>query len=284
MSVERTSQMKTDTYVELLDHGSIALVETWGSDERIIEAARMSTQKGFEGWGPKGWKCDTKNRIPMSDCTWEYGETGVNDNFIECPRCKGPVVRTPGDEKLLAFLWKNNHATPFEMAGAIVEVQAPIFVFREWHRHRTQSYNEMSARYAPLPDVNYIPSIERLMLGGDGKNKQAGTVKDAAVLTEENAQRFREHLDYIYGVAQGYYKEALEMGVPKELARVHLPVARYSKMRASANLRNWLSFLTLRQAPQAQFEIRQYANALHAILAAKFPRTLALFDEGKQRC
>ena len=83
--------------ISLLDHGSIELIETWGSDERIVESARMSTQKGFLGWGPK-----------------EDGK--------------------PGDEKLLRFLWEHSHATPFEMAGAIFEVQAPIFVFREWHR------------------------------------------------------------------------------------------------------------------------------------------------------
>ena len=108
--------------VELLDHGYLSLVETWGSDERIVEAARMSTGKGFLGWG---------------------------------------TADAPGDEKLLKFLSDNAHATPFEMAGLIVEVQAPIMVFREWHRHRTQSYNEMSARYTPLPDVNYLPSVER---------------------------------------------------------------------------------------------------------------------------
>jgi hypothetical protein len=92
----------------------VQAIEGWGRDERIIEAARMSTGKGFQGW-------DT-------------------------------------DAKLLAFLYNNKHATPFEMAGLVIEVKAPIFVFREWHRHRTQSYNEMSARYIPLPDENYVPT------------------------------------------------------------------------------------------------------------------------------
>src|SRR5213595_1562338 len=69
------------------------------------------------------------------------------------------------DEKLLSYLYKNQHATPFEMAGLVIEVKAPIFVFREWHRHRTQSYNEMSARYVPLPDENYKPTVERIVDG-----------------------------------------------------------------------------------------------------------------------
>src|SRR6185369_15364426 len=102
-----------------------------------------------------------------------------------CHGCNSATYSKPGDEKLLRFLWENKHHTPFEMAGAIFEVQAPIFVFREWHRHRTQSYNEMSARYVPLPDVNYIPSVDRLMIGSDGKNRQAGTVAGADALTVE---------------------------------------------------------------------------------------------------
>lgn len=89
----------SETEYKVLDHGYVRLIETWGSDERVIESARMSTQKGFEGWGPK-----------------EDGK--------------------PGDEKLLRYLWENKHSTPFEMAGLTIETSAPIFVFREWHRHR----------------------------------------------------------------------------------------------------------------------------------------------------
>lgn len=230
--------------MKVLDHGFVNLVESYGSDERIIEAARMSTQKGFEGWGPK-----------------EDGK--------------------PGDEKLLGYLWKNNHATPFEMAGAVLEIQAPIFVFREWHRHRTQSYNEMSARYAPLPDLNYVPTIDRMMLGGGHLTKQAGSVDGAEALTELRARELCAELGDAYAAAEATYQHALAAGAPKELARLVLPVGRYSRMRASANLRNWLVFLSLRMTPQAQWEIRQYANAVHDILAPLFPRTIGLFDEGR---
>lgn len=226
--------------IEVLDHGFVRLVETWGSDERIVEAARMSTGKGFLGWG---------------------------------------APDSPGDEKLLRYLWENRHATPFEMAGAVFEVQAPIFVFREWHRHRTQSYNEMSARYAPLPDVNYVPTVERLMAGGGHLTKQAGTVRGAAAITDRTAELHVERLRRSYAAAESLYQDALAAGVPKELARIHLPVGRYSRMRASAVLRNWLAFLTLRMAPSAQWEIRQYASAVHDLLADRFPRALALFDE-----
>lgn len=232
--------------VKVLDHGYVRVVETWGSDARVIEAARMSTGKGFLGWGPT-----------------EEGK--------------------PGDEKLLRFLYENAHSTPFEMGGLVLEIQAPIFAFREWHRHRTQSYAEMSARYTPLPDVNYVPTIERIMMNASATNKQAGTVAGAAVLDEAMAREYQTALKQAYEADEQLYGYALKHGIPKELARVHLPVGRYSRMRASANLRNWLAFLTLRQAPNAQWEIRQYANAVGTFVAEAFPRTWELFAERASR-
>lgn len=519
----------------LLDHGYLRFIEFWGSDERIIEAARMSTDKGFQGWG---------------------------------------TLEKPGDEKLLRYLYEHKHATPFEFAGMVIEVQAPIFVFREWHRHRTQclapdtlvhfdapksrdnrrfvykmriediwkkwqptarasrperqtnpfgprsriqgmklrcldeemrefvhtrivdvirgepkpmirvttasgrsliatrehrvltnvgwlalgdavrdgahlalegvtrgvsmrwevaqpsrpeewkpvpgwestyevsshgrvqrigcdpkrttvgaqgydvvslnrpgeqvtrtvhslvleaflgfgdglearhldgnrannmvdnlrwgtslenardrtgadrqqrlvpvfenivaiadvgelptydltvegpwhnfaadgfvvhnSYNELSARYTPLPDLNYIPTVERLMMGGGHITKQAGTIAGADALTMEVAEEFRQDLADWYKGCELFYQQSLQAGIPKELARVALPVGRYSRMRACANLRNWLAFITLRSDPNAQWEIRQYSNAVGELIKATFPRTWELFAEGKK--
>ncbi|GAC1393233.1 MAG: hypothetical protein NVS3B10_00330 [Polyangiales bacterium] len=267
---------------EVLDHGYVSPVETWGSDERIVEAARMSTQRGFEGWGPI-----VDDEKPCVGCDG----AGVTDDrgfplrgqpFFDTMKCKAcggdKKARKPGDEKLLRFLWTNKHATPFEMAGATIEIQAPIFVFREWHRHRTQSYNEASARYAPLPALDYVPSAERLLAGGGHlTNKQSSGTS----LSADTAAWFRDALAKHHAATQALYEEALARGVAKELARIPLSVGRYSRMRASANLRNWLAFLTLRMAPNAQEEIRVYANAVHALLTEAFPRTLALFDEGR---
>lgn len=247
---------------QVLDHGYVEVVESWGSDERIIEAARMSTGKGFQGWGP----------FHADDCPSHTGPKTKDADPGIAPCCAPKA----GDEKLLAYLWTNKHHTPFEMAGLTIEVQAPIFVFREWHRHRTQSYNEMSARYTPLPDVNYIPSVERLMINSK-TNKQAGVVKGADELTERGAMQFQHELSEHYRQCETLYQRALNGGVPKELARIHLPVGRYSRMRASANLRNWLAFLTLRMDQAAQWEIRQYANVVSEIIAALFPRTHELF-------
>lgn len=218
--------------IQLLDHGYVNFVEAYGSDERIIESARMSTAKGFQGWDK--------------------------------------------DHKLMRYLWEHKHATPFEMAGLIIEVQAPIFVFREWHRHRTQSYNELSARYTSLPDLYYIPSLARLMAG-----KQATTNKQGSQdgFTETEARDMQDRIYYASIHARGVYEKLLESGLSRELARLVIPVNQYSRMRASANLRNWLAFLSLRMDQAAQFEIREYAKAVAIIISEKFPRTYQLFAE-----
>jgi thymidylate synthase (FAD) len=256
--------------IKLLDHGLVRFVESWGSDERIIEAARMSTGKGFLGWEP--------GQCPVCGGDGKFFSQTECPNLgsvVTCYGCEGKG-EIKGDAKLLAYLWNNRHATPFEMAGMTIVVQAPIFVFREWHRHRTQSYNEMSARYVPLPDLNYVPTVERLMLNSK-TNKQAGTVAGAGELTTELAEAERQDLREDYRRAEESYQRALQRGVPKELARVRLPVGRYSRMMASTDLRNWLSFLTLRMAPGAQYEIRVYAEAVGRLIAETFPRTWGLF-------
>lgn len=231
--------------INILDKGYVQFIESWGSDERIIEAARMSTAKGFNGWG---------------------------------------TPENPGDEKLLAFLYNNRHNTPFEMAGMIVEVKAPIFVFREWHRHRTQSYNEASGRYIPLPDENYVPHLERILTGANTKttNKQAQGVTDG-VLSGQDALEWQRKLEALYDHAQEVYEAGLAIGVPKELARLPVPVARYSTMRASCNLRNWLHFLSLRMDSAAQWEIREYANAVGEMIKQEFPRTWELFENERNK-
>lgn len=227
--------------IELLDHGYLFEVEHWGSDERIIDAARMSTDGGFVSWEP----------------------------YAGHPK---------GDAGLLRYLYEHKHATPFEMAGMVIEVQCPIFVLRQWHRHRTQSYNEMSARYTPLPDMNYMPSVERCIPVAGTKNKQARGATEK-VPTHGEVLHWLEHLKYAYNVAENTYQLGLSIGIPKEIARLPVPVARYSRMRASANLRNWLAFMTLRSDPHAQEEIRVFSDALGQHLEAAFPRTMELFWE-----
>jgi len=253
----------------ILDHGYVGVVESWGSDEIIIESARMSVGRGFISWEPykRCKKCEViiKHEIPEG----YDGPTRCNHEW---------VFMTKGDAGLLRTLYNNRHTTPFEMCGATFEIQAPIMVFREWHRHRTQSYSEMSARYAPLPDMNYIPTVDRLTSSSTG-NKQASKADWGTELTEGNAELWLAHLETAYRFCESTYQSGLEVGVPKELARLILPVGRYSRMRASANLLNWIRFLTLRLPNNAQWEIRQYAGQVCEELSMRFPKTMALFGE-----
>lgn len=263
----------------MFEHGYVRVVEGWGSDQAIIEAARMSTQKGFLRWDDALILDDgseahvAKDDFDRVKCLLGQGKRiyASNDRQV--------VDTRAGDVRLLRYLWKNNHATPFEMGGLIVEVRAPIIVFREWHRHRTQSYSEASARYGPLPALDYVPTVDRLMMGGGHLTKQAAATDDAEPLTEENAQLFRERLERWQSEGEDLYKWALKAGIPKELARLSMTVGRFSTMRASANLRNWIGFERLRDAPQAQYEIQVYARAVGRLLKERFPRTWALFEE-----
>lgn len=252
---------------EVLDHGYVELIEGYGSDERIIEAARMSTDKGFQGWGPLECQACGKQEVTGTVC--------VDDVEKQCPACKG-TGSIQGDEKLLGYLYDHKHMTPFEMGGMIIEVQAPIFVFREWHRHRTQSYNELSARYTELPDLFYVPDIQRIQFGKQGtKNKQASD--DGQQFTYGQVQAIRGLISSRQTQARDAYESLLAMGVAREIARLVIPVSQYSRMRASANLRNWLAFLTLRMDKGAQWEIRQYANVVGTLIEKQFPRTWELF-------
>lgn len=228
--------------IDVLDHGFVRFVEDWGQgDSRVGEAGIIEAARQSTQGNFRGWR---------------------------------------RDRQLLRYLKERKHDTPFEFAGMVLEVRAPIFVFREWHRHRTQSYNEMSARYAPLPDLNYLPTMERIMQGAAANaNKQAGAAKGAVMLTEQAAGEFKDSLQIWYSNFEQDYQMALANGVPKELARCGMPVGRYSQMRASAVLRNWLSFLTLRMDPGAQWEIRQYAAAVFTLIQERFPQTAALFQE-----
>lgn len=251
--------------LRVLNHGYVHLVEQWGSDQSIVEAARMSTGGEFKGWELQCDKCEGSGARLTSH---------LADGDAPCLKCKGSGVY--GDEHLLHFLYTHQHMTPFEMCGLQLEVKAPIFVVREWHRHRTQSYNEMSSRYTQLPNERYIPTIDRLLSAGQSaSNKQVG---DQA-LSARTAEMALSVINAQGNASYGKYVDLLKLGVAREVARLILPVNQYTIMRAQAVLRNWLGFMTLRCAKDAQWEIRQYAEAVAAITQDAFPRTFALWKE-----
>ena len=163
---------------------------------------------------------------------------------------------TGSDEKLIRYLMENGHNTPFESVVATFEVKAPIFVVRQWHRHRTQSYNEVSARYTELPEEFYIPKDK--VVGLQSKhNKQCRDLEE-----NQNASEIIQMITEQNKLAFEKYHKLLELGCPREIARTILPLGTYTKMFATANLHNWFNFLRERLHPHAQYEIREYAKII----------------------
>lgn len=177
-------------------------------------------------------------------------------------------IKTEASQTLIEFLMKNKHASPFEHCGATFVVEAPIFVFREWMRHRTQSFNELSGRYTEIPENFYKLPEGRPV-------KQAGSVANYTFETDEDFRvRINSYLSEAYEYSWDVYVTLLADGVAREVARMVLPVGIYSKMYVTSNLRNWLNFLVLRTAPEAMFEIRQLANQVEEELVKLFPLTM----------
>jgi thymidylate synthase (FAD) len=151
------------------------------------------------------------------------------------------------------------------------DVKAPIFVFRQWHRHRTWSFNEVSARYAELPEEYYVPAVDKITTQAKD-NKQMRTEDQL-----EDAVRVAEMIDSVGHQAFRAYKYMLDIGAPRELARSVLPVGTYSHMFATVDLHNLLHFLRLRDHSHAQYEIRVYAQAMLQLIEPIVPVTVEAF-------
>lgn len=178
------------------------------------------------------------------------------------------------DTRLINYLWKNHHTTPFEAVTFTFEIHAPIFVFRQWHRHRTWSYNELSARYRPLPEVFYLPDPEKIGQQAT-KNKQGRETSDVPLV-----ERMAEVTALKEACAASFrtYNKLLDAGWPRELARSVLPVNTYSHMFATVDLLNLMKFLTLRCDAHAQYEIRVYADAMRDLARSVAPVCIGAWE------
>lgn len=177
------------------------------------------------------------------------------------------------DEKLIAYLMKNHHTSPFEAVTFTFEVKAPLFVFRQWHRHRTWSYNEVSARYSELPEEFYVPELSDITHQSES-NKQMRTSQQ-----HDNALLMQSYMRKSMLDAFALYKELLAQGCPRELARGVLPTSTYSRMFATVDLHNLFHFLRLRLHEHAQKEIRVYAEAMLELVEPIVPYAVAAFKE-----
>lgn len=222
--------------VKVLDHGYVRLVDSMGSDLSIARAARVSY-----------------------DASWR-DNAGAGDNIT-------------GDEKLIHYLMQNRHTSPFESVTFTFEVSAPIFVLRQWHRHRTWSYNEISARYTELPETFYIPDAEQVTTQ-HSSNKQMRTSEQ-----HPKAEELRMAMMQSMQSAFHTYKALIAEGCPRELARSVLPCGTYSRMFATVDLHNLLHFIGLRSHAHAQYEIRVYSDAILQLIAPVVPVTVSAWEK-----
>lgn len=179
------------------------------------------------------------------------------------------------DKKLIGYLWRNKHTSPFEMCEITLHVKLPIFVARQWIRHRTANVNEMSGRYRELPEEYYVPAPDAVRAQsttnkqGRGEDMDSGAVGHFIRSHELSCQR-----------AFAAYRDAIEDGIARELARIMLPVATYTEWYWKIDLRNLLHFLALRMDAHAQWEIRQYADIIgNEIVAPWVPWTWEAFND-----
>lgn len=211
---------------------------------------------------------------------------GTDIRICEAARLsyKSPSKGEEQDKKLLAYLWKNKHTSPFEMVKITLNIKLPIFVMRQYVRHRMQNLNEVSARYTELPNEFYVPYSWRRQ---DPKNKQGSVAGEdwhpKLVLMNyslgpiDASQWLEEYNKQAYEA----YKMLLEAGIAREMARMVLPLNIYTEIYACWDMKNLLHFITLRDDSHAQAEIQEYGKAIKSICAELFPWTMEAYEKYK---
>lgn len=233
----------------VLDHGYVQYIDHLGNDNTPLEAARLSTGK----------------------------ETGVD------------IAK---DDALRLRLWRDQHTSPFEMGELVVEIQCPIFVLRQIDRHRSVDYdgttiesedenarqftsrNEFSGRYATMPDLFFIPPVERIQKKGVA-NKQGSE----GALDPETQSKVRDLIAAGSHNARVDYENMIAKGVASEIARVALPLNQYTKLRLKGTLLTWLKILNLRLRLDVQLETRLFFHEIAKIVRRLWPKTWAIFEE-----
>lgn len=179
------------------------------------------------------------------------------------------------DRGLIRYLMRHRHSTPFEMVEFKFHVAMPIFIARQWIRHRTANVNEYSARYSIVRDRFYRPTLDAVRKQS-ASNRQGGEETFRVGSGGDEARTAQEFLDYLERAEALYteYTRLTEQGVSRELARMGLPVNVYTEWYWKCDLHNILRFLSLRMDAHAQLEIRVFAQAMHDLLAPIVPLTL----------
>ena len=224
-----------ETYVKVLDHGSIELLDCMPRnrcvERAIVEAARVSTGADRRA-----------NKLTIND------------------------------KKLIKRLYKDKHTSPFEMVEFKFAIDMPLFVMRQWVRHRTGSFNEYSARYSQMKDEFYVPETVRMQ---HSTNKQMSSNEIA------NSFVSAEFIDAVENAHNIYsdYERFCNNGIARELTRIILPVSVYTRVYWKVSLHNFLNFMSLRLAPDAQYEIRVFAEAAYNMVKQLCPNTCQAFED-----
>lgn len=176
------------------------------------------------------------------------------------------------DRKLLRYLYTHRHTSPFEQVEFKFHCRMPIFVARQWVRHRTASLNEISARYTKLSNDYYVPDEWRLQ---DNKNKQSSN----GFCSPEYNNICNRSYQYACDQAIRVYHGLIDLGISREMARMVLPVSMYTEWYWKQDLHNLLHFLRLRLDSHAQYEIRVYAEAIRDLISPIVPWTMEIFKE-----
>ena len=222
---------------KVLDHGFVALVD---SMPRLV---------------PEGQTAD-QAIVQAARVSYGEGTKKVNE-----------------DRGLVRYLLRHRHTTPFEMVEFKFHVAMPIFIARQWIRHRTANVNEYSARYSIVPDCFYRPTLDNVRKQSTS-NRQGGE-DPMDVETAESFLELLEDSEKLYG----RYLELTEKGVARELARAALPVSLYTQWYWKCDLHNLLHFLSLRMDPHAQQEIRVYAEAMYELIKPICPVACEAFEQ-----
>lgn len=182
------------------------------------------------------------------------------------------------DRGLIRYLMRHRHTTPFELAELKLHVRAPIFVTRQWFRHRTASINEYSARYSVLEREFYIPPVESIAAQSASNRQGRGeamapeqAARVVEMLRDDAARCYDNYLWMLNEAEDGTAHDPARAGVARELARINLPVGIYTQFYWKVNLWNLLRFLSLRADPHAQAEIRAFADAILEVVRAWVP-------------
>lgn len=223
----------------------------------------------------KEYKCLDKGYVKV------LGVFGSDHTIASCARVSFnkddfEQVDLDRDQKLIDYLIENDHTSPFEMAELQFEIKCPLFVARQWFRHRTGNYSEVSGRYSEMNEEFYVPDPSRVK-GQNKINKQSSSEPLDSAVQDHSVFLIQQAENKCYDV----YKELLNYGVSRELARIVLPQSTYTRFVFKSDLHNLLHFIKLRSSAHAQEEIRMYSDIIQQVVEEYFPLVWQAFKKHK---